>query len=72
MKNENRPTLSAYEAARALGVTPATIYSWCREGDIPSLKLGGRIRIPTAKLADLLGMEISDLVEAATGVGNTG
>ncbi len=50
------PTLTAYEAARLMKVTPATIYAWIDNGEFPHLRLGGRIRIPTAKLADLLGI----------------
>lgn len=56
------PTLTVHETARVMKVVPATVYAWVREGDIPSLKLGGRVRIPTAKLADMLGMTTEDLV----------
>lgn len=58
------PTLSAYEAAKALGVTPATVYEWCRNDEIPHMRLGNRLKIPTAKLAELLGLRPEELVEA--------
>ena len=57
-----RPAISVRETAKLLGVTPATTYTWIRSGEIPSLKLGGRIRVPTAPLARLLGMDPEDLV----------
>ena len=55
------PTLSVQTTARFLGVTPQTAYDWVRNGEIPSIRLGGRIRIPTALLADLLGLTVSQL-----------
>ena len=55
------PAISVNEAARILQVTPATAYSWVRNGEIPSIRLGGRIRIPTARLADLLGVTVDEL-----------
>jgi len=54
-------TLSVAETARILDVTPATMYSWIRHNEIPSLRLGGRVRIPTARLADLVGVDPADL-----------
>ncbi|MCH8984257.1 MAG: helix-turn-helix domain-containing protein, partial [Acidobacteria bacterium] len=45
---EYPPAISVHEAARILQVTPATAYSWVRNGELPSVRLGGRIRIPTA------------------------
>lgn len=54
--------ISVHRAAQLLDVTPTTAYSWARQGEIPSIRLGGRIRIPVAKLADLLGVDPADLV----------
>ena len=55
------PTISVHEAAHILQVTPATAYAWVRNGELPSVRLGGRIRIPTARLADLLGVTVDEL-----------
>jgi excisionase family DNA binding protein len=44
-------------------VTPATVYAWVRADEIPFLKFGGRIRIPTSKLADLLGITPGEIVD---------
>ena len=56
------PTITVHQAARALQVQPATIYTWIRNDEFPHLRLGGRIRIPTAKLADLLGITPQEVV----------
>ena len=45
--------LSASQAARALGVSVATIQLWCRQGTLPSRRVGpgrGRLRIDPADL----------------------
>jgi excisionase family DNA binding protein len=54
-------TLSVAETARILDVVPATIYTWVRDGELPNLRFGGRVRIPTAKLADLVGVDPAEL-----------
>jgi excisionase family DNA binding protein len=54
-------TLSVADAAHILDVVPATLYQWVRDDELPSLRFGGRIRIPTAKLADILGVSPTDL-----------
>jgi excisionase family DNA binding protein len=62
MTNTETPlTITVHQAARALQVQPATIYNWIRDDEFPSIHLGGRIRIPTAKLAEMLGMTVEDL-----------
>ena len=63
MSDRTPLVISVHKAAQLLGVVPATVYSWAREGEIPSIRLGGRIRIPVAKLADVLGVDPSDLVK---------
>lgn len=62
MTNTQTPlTITVHQAARALQVQPASVYSWIRDDEFPHLRLGGRIRIPTAKLAEMLGMTVEDL-----------
>ncbi len=56
-------TITVHQAARALQVQPATVYNWIRDGEFPYVRLGGRIRIPTAKLADLLGITSGEIVD---------
>jgi excisionase family DNA binding protein len=56
-------TITVHQAAEALQVQPATVYAWVRADEFPHVRLGGRIRIPTAKLADLLGVTSQQLAE---------
>lgn len=45
---------SAEQVARYLGVTPLTVYRWCRQGRLPALKIGKSWRIRRAVLEDFL------------------
>jgi hypothetical protein len=49
------PTISVPEAARLLGIGRANGFAAARSGDIPTLKFGRRIVVPTARLLELLG-----------------
>lgn len=55
------PTLPAVvsveEAARVLGISRSTAYNAVRDGDLPSVRIRGRILIPAQKLAELLRCE---------------
>lgn len=53
------PTMSVERAAAVLGIGRDTAYLCVRSGEIPSLRLRGRIRIPTAALAGMLGVHTS-------------
>lgn len=67
MMNEQRTlkrfplTLSVADTALILDVVPATVYQWVRDDELPNVRFGSRVRIPTAKLADLLGVSPADL-----------
>lgn len=52
------PTLSMAEACELLGCSTDTGYEMVRAGTFPSrvLRLGRKIRIPTAPLLDILGV----------------
>lgn len=52
-------TLSVSQAADALGISRNVAYDAIRRGEIPSLRLGRKIRVPVAKLRAMLG-EIDD------------
>lgn len=56
-------TITVHQAAEALQVQPATVYAWIRNGEFPHVRLGGRIRIPTAKFAEMLGVTPEELVK---------
>jgi excisionase family DNA binding protein len=46
-------TLTVEQAAKLLGIGRSTAYELVRTGDIPSLRLGRRIVVPTAGMAQL-------------------
>jgi excisionase family DNA binding protein len=54
-------TISVDEAAAALGINRGTAYQGVRDGDIPSIRVGRRIRVPVAALSRMLnGLGITD------------
>jgi excisionase family DNA binding protein len=46
----DEPTLTVARVAAILNVSKAYVYVLINDGEIPSLKVGSRIVIPTAKL----------------------
>jgi excisionase family DNA binding protein len=57
-----RPTLSVVEAGLLLGLGRNSAYEACRRGYIPTIRLGRRIRVPTARLQQMLleGMQAAE------------
>jgi excisionase family DNA binding protein len=56
---ETTPTCSMDVAAEALGLSRATVYRLARNGELPVIRLGGSLRVSTAELRRLCGMEPS-------------
>jgi excisionase family DNA binding protein len=56
---QDRPTLSADEAADLLGVGRSTVYRAVKSGDLPAIVLGRTVRIPTVPLLSLLGLGLT-------------
>lgn len=52
-KNE-KPTISVPEAARRLGVCPASAYSYAKQGLLPHIRLGRRILVLRSGIERLL------------------
>lgn len=52
-----RETLTVEEVAKRLGIGRNTAYQGVRDGEIPSLRIGGRIVIPAAALERMLAGE---------------
>jgi excisionase family DNA binding protein len=52
-----RATITVEEAAELLGVARGTAYAAARAGQLPTIKLGRRVIVPTARLLALLGIE---------------
>jgi excisionase family DNA binding protein len=53
----NKPTCTVEELAKVLGIGRRQAYEAVNRGDVPSIRIGGRILIPTRKLRELLGDE---------------
>lgn len=52
-----QPTVSVEDAARILGLGRASAYEAAKRGDIPTLRIGRRLLVPTAALLRLLQFE---------------
>jgi excisionase family DNA binding protein len=50
------PTISVEHAAKLLGVSRSTAYRAVAAGQLPSLRLGRRLYVPTAPLLAMLGL----------------
>jgi excisionase family DNA binding protein len=48
------PTTSVPEAGRLLGLARNGAYEAARRGEIPTIQLGRKIRVPTAKLKKMI------------------
>ncbi len=53
----SKPTISVDEAGEILGISRGLAYRGVQRGEIPSIRIGGRIVVPTAALLALLGPE---------------
>ena len=54
---EHRPLLTVAEVAEILGVTQVTVYARIHRGELPVLRFGRRMVVPTAALRRLLGID---------------
>jgi excisionase family DNA binding protein len=50
-------TTSVPEAGKLLGIGRNAAYEAARRGDIPTIKIGKRVVVPTALLKRMLGLE---------------
>ena len=50
-----RETRTVVEAARMLGLSAASAYRAIERGEIPSIRIGGRILVPSTRLLALIG-----------------
>ena len=53
---EEQPTLSIDETAAILQLGRNTVYDAVRSGAVPSIRVGRRYLVPTARLAAMLGL----------------
>lgn len=50
------PTISVEEAGQILGVSRRSAYRAAESGELPTLRLGRRLLVPTARLLAMLGL----------------
>jgi excisionase family DNA binding protein len=50
------PTISVEEAGQLLGVSRRSAYRAAENGELPTLRLGRRLLVPTARLLAMLGL----------------
>lgn len=53
-----RPTLTVEEAGELLGIGRSLAYEKAASGELPAIRLGRRLVIPTASLLKLLGRDV--------------
>lgn len=56
MMQELPPTISVEQAAVVLGISRRSAYRAAAIGELPTLRLGRRLLVPTARLLELLGL----------------
>ena len=64
MNEVERMMLRPAEAADAIGVSRSKAYELIANGAIPSVKLGGCVRVPVAALQEWINRHVVDRAEA--------
>lgn len=54
--DELPPTISVSEASEVLGISRRSAYRAATRGDLPAIRIGRRLLVPTSRLLELLGM----------------
>jgi excisionase family DNA binding protein len=52
------PTVPVERAGALLGISRGSAYEAVRRGEIPSIRLGHRVVVPTASLLAMLGVDV--------------
>ena len=53
----NEPTISVERAGQLLGISRGSAYEAVRRGEVPSIRIGRRVVVPTAALLRLLSLD---------------
>ena len=61
-------TISVEHAGALVGISRSSAYEAARSGAIPSLRIGRRVVVPVARLAELLGETPETLAETIAGL----
>jgi excisionase family DNA binding protein len=59
------PTLTVEQAGELLGVSRRSAYRAASTGELPTIKLGRRLVVPTARILELLGLSEDRLAASA-------
>lgn len=54
---DEQPTMPVEEAGRYFGLGRTSAYEAARRGDLPTIRFGRRVVVPTAQLRKLLGLD---------------
>jgi excisionase family DNA binding protein len=54
--NDLPPTISVERAGEVLGISRRSAYRAATTGELPTIRLGRRLLVPTARLLELLGL----------------
>jgi excisionase family DNA binding protein len=52
--NNMKPLLTISEAAERLGISYQTAYKWAGRGELPTVRVAGRRRVPAAALDEII------------------
>jgi excisionase family DNA binding protein len=55
MQTTQRSTMTVEQAAAELGISRGLAYQAAQDGSLPTIRIGRRLLVPRAKLAELLG-----------------
>lgn len=58
------PTITVEHAGELLGLSRSSAYRAATRGEIPTIRIGRRLLVPTAKLLAMLGVESAPAVTA--------
>lgn len=56
---DKQPTVMVPVAGRILGISRNAAYEAAKRGEIPTIRLGGRVLVPTAALLEMLGRRVA-------------
>jgi excisionase family DNA binding protein len=59
----NKLLLRPDEAAEAIGVGRSKIYALIASGDLPSIRIGGSVRVPVDELKDWIAQRVAARME---------
>lgn len=58
---QERPTVTIDEAATILGISRMSAYAAAHAGELPIIRIGRRMLVPTAALRRMLGLDVDVL-----------